>query len=328
MATVALGIGTSHTPMLSMSAESWHRWGARDKDKTDLRDAAGTPVSFDELVARHDGALAHELSPSVFAAKIVRTKAALHALADRVAGAGLDAVVVVGDDQDEHLGVENLPPLLVYHGETLRNTKAAPPSGAPQEIVELTEGYYELDGDVDYPVDSTLAGQIIDYLLDNGFDVATSSRLPRERAEGHALQFPHRRILPRDLPVVPVLLNTYLPPAQPRAARCYDVGVAMAAAAKAVGGAKRVAFLASGGLSHFVVMPEWDRRFLDALARSDIEYLRSIPEVQLQSGTSESKIWIAVAGACAQLRFEEIDYVPGYRTPAGTGTGMAFGVWS
>ena len=237
-------------------------------------------------------------------------------------------MVVVGDDQNEHLGVENMPPVLVYHGETLRNTRAAVPDGAPREIVELTEGYYELDGDVDYPVDAVLACEMIDHLLDHGFDIATSVRLPRERAEGHALQFPHRRLLGRDLPIVPVLLNTYLPPSQPRAGRCYDLGVAMATAVRAVGGRRRVGFLASGGLSHFVVMPEWDRSFLNALARDDKAYFRSIPEAQLQSGTSESKNWIAVAGACSGMAFEEVDYVPGYRTPAGTGTGMAFGLWA
>jgi 3-O-methylgallate 3,4-dioxygenase len=314
--------------MLAMTARSWQRWGLRDAAKTDLRDEVGTPVGYDELVARAAGSLDAELTEAVYAAKIARTEAALDALAERIATARLDVMVVVGDDQNEHLGSENLPAVLVYHGESLRNTAAVVPAGAPQEIVELTEGYYELDGDVDYPVDTLLACQMIDHLLDHGFDLASSARLPRERAEGHALQFPHRRLLDRDLPVVPVLLNTYLPPTQPRAGRCYDLGVAMAAAVRAVGGDRRVGFLASGGLSHFVVMPAWDRRFLDALASGDATYLRSIPEVQLQSGTSESKNWIAVAGACAAMAFAEVDYVPGYRTPAGTGTGMAFGVWS
>jgi hypothetical protein len=134
-------------------------------------------------------------------------------------------------------------------------------------------------------------------------------------------------LLGRDLPVVPVLLNTYLPPTQPRAARCYDLGLMLATAVEAVGGGRRVGFLGSGGLSHFVVQPDWDRRFLDALAAGDSDYLRSIPEAQLQSGTSEAKNWIAVAGACTGLRFTELDYIPGYRSRAGTGTGMAFGVW-
>jgi hypothetical protein len=36
---------------------------------------------------------------------------------------------------------------------------------------------------------------------------------------------------------------------------------------------------------------------------------------------------MAVAGACDHLAFEVIDYVPGYRTAAGTGTGLAFASW-
>lgn len=328
MATITLGIGTSHTPMLSMTAASWEQWGTRDAQKTDLRDDTGAPVSYEELASRIDGRLEPQLTQAVYGSKIARCEAALNTLAARVSAAKLDAIVVIGDDQNEHFGVENLPSVLVYHGETLRNTKAAPPPGAPREIVEMTEGYYELHEDFDYPVDAVLACNMIDFLLDHGFDVATSAKLPKDRAEGHALQFPHRRILGRELPVVPVLLNTYLPPSQPRAGRCFDLGAAMAAAVMEFGEDRRVGFLGSGGLSHFVVMQDWDRAFLQALRSKDQNYLRNIPEVQLQSGTSESKNWIATAGACQELQFEEIDYVPGYRTIAGTGTGMAFGVWS
>ena len=30
---------------------------------------------------------------------------------------------------------------------------------------------------------------------------------------------------------------------------------------------------------------------------------------------------------CEGFDFEVVDYVPGYRTPAGTGTGLAFAIW-
>ncbi len=324
---IALGIGTSHTPMLAMSAPSWTRWGARDVGRTDLLDGAGRSVTYDALVQRNRSLVEAELHEDAYIAKLCRTNAALDALARRIVDARLDVMVVVGDDQDEHFGIDNLPPIVVYHGATLRNTRVEPDDGAPPEIVELRHGYFEPDDDVDYPVDVDLAEGVIGFLLDHGFDVASSARLPKPRAEGHALQFPHRRLLGRGLPIVPVLLNTYFPPTQPRAARCYDLGVQIAAAVEAVGNGKRVGCLASGGLSHFVVQPEWDRFFLDALAAGDFHALRSIPEEHLQSGTSESKNWITVAGACADLRFREVDYVPCYRTPAGTGTGAAFGIW-
>ena len=252
--------------------------GARDEAKTDLVDGAGRRVTYAALVERAPATVTAEQAEEVFATKLARTGAALDALAARIDAEGLDAMIVVGDDQAEHLGPENLPPVLVYHGATLRNTRAEVSPDAPPDLAELIRGYHEPDADVDYPVDVELALGLINHLLDHGFDVATSARLPKPRAEGHALQFPHRRLLRPELPVVPVLLNTYMPPSQPRAARCFDLGVALAAAVESVARDRRIGFLASGGLSHFVVQPEWDRRFLDALAAGDRGYLRSIPE--------------------------------------------------
>jgi 3-O-methylgallate 3,4-dioxygenase len=89
----------------------------------------------------------------------------------------------------------------------------------------------------------------------------------------------------------------------------------------------RVAIIASGGLSHFVVDEELDRRFLSALQRSDSDALGALPRGQLRSGNSELLNWIAAAGALEGRPLTVVDYIPGYRTPAGTGTGMAFVYW-
>jgi 3-O-methylgallate 3,4-dioxygenase len=48
---------------------------------------------------------------------------------------------------------------------------------------------------------------------------------------------------------------------------------------------------------------------------------------QLNSGTSEIRNWIAAAGALEGLETAWQDYVPCYRSPAGTGCGMGFAVW-
>ena len=90
---------------------------------------------------------------------------------------------------------------------------------------------------------------------------------------------------------------------------------------------QRIGVLASGGASHFIVLEDFDRAWLAAFERHDTDHFLSIPETVFQSGTSEIKNWIAAAGACRELSFSVIDYVPGYRTLAGTGTGMAFGIW-
>jgi 3-O-methylgallate 3,4-dioxygenase len=48
-----------------------------------------------------------------------------------------------------------------------------------------------------------------------------------------------------------------------------------------------------------------------------------------QAGTSEIKNWIVVAGVMAEagLKMSLVDYVPCYRSEAGTGSAMGFARW-
>jgi 3-O-methylgallate 3,4-dioxygenase len=328
VAEIVFGAGTSHSPMLILDGDGWRAWAAsRDATMADLADADGTIRSFDEWVERNGDRLAAELTDEAIAAKVERRSAALGELRKRVAAAALDALIIVGDDQGEHLGPANLPPILVYHGAELTNTPCPPAGEMPPLLRTVMGGYHEPDEPRTYPVDVDLAEHLVDRLLDTGFDIATSNQLPAARPEGHAYQFIHRHLTPPDLSVVPILLNTYMPPAQPRARRCVQLGTAIRDAVATMNGPQRVGILASGGLSHFIVSEDLDRRVLDACARHDTDTLASIPEAVLQSGTSEIKNWITVAAACRDLDFELIDYIAGYRTPAGTGTGLAFATW-
>jgi hypothetical protein len=52
-----------------------------------------------------------------------------------------------------------------------------------------------------------------------------------------------------------------------------------------------------------------------------------LPRKQLVGGTSEILNWVAVAGVMESEPMHLIDYVPGYRSPAATGCGMAFAYW-
>ena len=82
--------------------------------------------------------------------------------------------------------------------------------------------------------------------------------------------------------------------------------------------------MASGGLSHFVVDEAFDRSLLDALRRKDAAFFRTAPLAKLQSGSSEIRNWICLAGAAGAMNVAWASYAPGYRTPALTGTGLAF----
>lgn len=124
-----------------------------------------------------------------------------------------------------------------------------------------------------------------------------------------------------------MFINTYYPPNVPSAGRCYSLGQVIRNAVESWANGARVAVIASGGLSHFVVDEDLDRRVLSAIAQHDAGGLCSLSRRQLRSGTSEILNWVTAAGALAGLTPTVIDYVPGYRSPAGTGAGMAFVQW-
>jgi aromatic ring-opening dioxygenase LigB subunit len=90
----------------------------------------------------------------------------------------------------------------------------------------------------------------------------------------------------------------------------------------------RVAVIASGGLSHFLCEEAFDRKVIQAIKEHDFGTLTQIPQEALCSGTSETRNWIALAGAIAHLRCTYDEYIPVYRTPAGTGIGLAFAAWA
>jgi len=325
---LVLGVGTSHSPMLNATLDEWLRFAPRDPT---LRyfDPDGAPVSFETLLARAGGRFDGECTRSRFAERLQAAHAALDRLAGEIERARLDALVIVGDDQKELFLGDNLPALLVYHGATIPHRQRPAKPEWVDWFAAIQSRYYVESGRVDYPVDAALARHLIAQLVDHGFDAAASERLPRDEGEGHAFAFVHRRLLGAlpSLPVVPVFLNTYYPPNQPPPARCYAIGQAIRAAVEAYPSPARVGVVASGGLSHFVVDEAFDRDFIGALREKNAQALTSLPPARLVSGSSEVRNWIAAAGALEGLPLAWVEYVPAYRSPAGTGTGLCFAAW-
>jgi hypothetical protein len=122
-------------------------------------------------------------------------------------------------------------------------------------------------------------------------------------------------------------VNAYYAPNQPTARRCLAFGQALRRAIESWEQDAAVAVVASGGLSHFVVDEALDARVLDAIRERDTVTLSEIPQRFLRSGTSEIRNWIAAAGALEHLEMELVDYIPAFRSPVGTGVGMAFATW-
>ena len=321
MADIVLGVATSHSPVLSIDYEAFPGLAERDRGNPYVKD-------FDGLVREKASWIGEQLAPEVTRIRHAAVQAAIARLASTVADVAPDVLVVLGDDQNEWFSEQSQPALCIYWGDSVDNL---PPPREKMHPV-LRSGYWGFYGDGanrTFPVDSVLARYLIETLTQqHHFDVAHVRVQPRHSPFGHAWNFVHQRILgERVIPIVPVMLNTYYPPNQPTPGRCYELGRALRQAIQAWPSAKRVGIVASGGLSHFVVDEALDRHVLESLVKKDSDALASLPLDQLEAGNSEIRNWIAAAGALEHRQMQLIDYLPYYRSEAGTGIGAAFAVW-
>jgi hypothetical protein len=327
MAKLVLGIGTSHTPMLNTPPHEWPCFIERDTQRSHLLDTDGKHTTYEAQLKRAPADIDAQIAPERMQTRHASVEAAMSRLGDYLREAKLDALIVVGDDQDELYHPDNMPGILVYYGDTIRNMPMAPVAN-PTWGWRASARWHEEKVPRDYPVDARLARHLITELIDREFDVSASDRVPDGEGEGHAIGFVHKRIMKDVVPIVPISVNTYYPPNQPTPRRCYKLGQAIREAVESLPGDRRVGIAASGGLSHFVVDEALDRGFIDLLRRKDGVAIQNLPREKLNSGSSEIRNWICVAGAVEHLSLEWSHYEPGYRTPAGTGTGLGFAFWS
>ena len=71
----------------------------------------------------------------------------------------------------------------------------------------------------------------------------------------------------------------------------------------------------------------YDRKVISAIRSKDSATLAALDPRHLQAGSSEIRNWLVVGEMARDLDMEWIEYVPGYRSPALTGTGLAFAAW-
>ncbi len=237
--------------------------------------------------------------------------------------------MVIGDDQRELFVDDGIPAFACFTGTELVDMK--PDEEAFAKLPKgIQAAYWAVHGEErgTHQIAQELSAHVAEQLARADFDLTVFTRQPAGRTLGHAFTFPRYRLgLPASTPIVPVFVNTYYPPNVPSAARCYELGRVLRRAVETWEPDVRVAVIASGGLTHFVIDEALDRGVLDAIAARDAAALGAIPRDKLRSGNSEILNWVTAAGALEGLAATVVDYVPGYRTPAGTGTGMAFARW-
>lgn len=335
MAEIVLGMWTSHGPTLSTTPEQWAiRLNA---DRGRLHPFRGSQYSFDDLAELRRGEnLGAKSSLEERRRNHALCQQALGDMAEIFAEAKPDAAIIFGNDQRELFLEDVTPAMTVFAGETMWDQPATPGQAA-----KMAPGIHEAEAGHspperrDYPAFAAMAEHVCKSVVADGFDIAVSKRLPEpadhwSSGAPHAFGFVYRQIM-RDqvIPHVPIIINTFFPPNQPTARRCFEFGRAVGRALSQWKGAERLAVFGSGGMSHFTIDERFDRDFLEAIANRDGEALSRIDDGLLQSGTSELKTWICAAGVLfdTPLDGDVVGYVPCYRSEAGTGTANGFVAW-
>ena len=324
MAKIVFGMAVPHSGMLGQKPEDWLTNGERDRNNPELwfRNRTWT---YPELEAHREAAFERYLTLEERTERAARCRAALDTMAAAYREAKIDVAIILGKDQKE-IFTQVSPSIAIYTGAEVHN-------GPPQRAV------YAPDQHVTHPCHPELAAYLVDAFQKEGFDLTDlfawpdnvwMKPLPEYPVAPHAYSFVYHQIMQDEVPPhVPVIMNCFYPPTQPSMARCIEFGRVLRDAITAWPADVRVGIFASGGLSHFVNDEEFDHKVMQMLGDYDYDGLAAIPDGYYQSGTSEIKLYVSVmkamqdTGAAMTL----VDYVPCWRTPAGTGEGMGFMYW-
>jgi 2,3-dihydroxyphenylpropionate 1,2-dioxygenase len=161
------------------------------------------------------------------------------------------------------------------------------------------------------PVDP-LAEELLDKLVTGGFDMTYS----QDAVLGHSFAAIYEWVIEgRAIPVVPIFVNTYLPPL-PTARRCEQLGKAIRDIVAASG--RRAAVIASGGMSHYpgtwkYPQPAYDFDWwaIAQMERGNFAPLLNLTSEQLDEvGNTEMLPWMVLFGAIGSQPGELLTYQP------------------
>lgn len=334
MARIVGAFATSHGPLLSTPPEMWHLRAEADR----LNPGhwfRGKQYTFEALLDERRPGFAAESTDAKKREHYDACQRALDELAARFAATAPDVVLILGNDQEEIFRAECRAAFAVYRGAAIRNFPIAAQAQAQLEpgLAVALSGHTPLVGTA-YRGAPDVAATLIDVLLDREFDVAVSGQLREDGPESsgipHAFGFVYRRLMRDDPPPsVPIFTNVGVPPNRPRLGRVLRFGHAVRSAVEALPANLRVVVIATGGLTHFTIDEEFDRNVLAALKAGDEAAMASFPESYFEGNSSEIKSWFALAAMMNDdgRTMHVVDYVPCYRSAAGTGNAMGFAYW-
>lgn len=228
-----------------------------------------------------------------------RVTAAFDTVRGRIAGLNATAAVIVGADHYLAFGPSCLPPYAIVTGEL---------SGPIERLPGISQG--------PIGVHRKLAKHIVERGAEETFDWSVAKSLNVD----HSIGVPARVCLPEDMPVVAVLVAAGVEPLI-RTPRAYALGEQIGRAVRSFDSDDRVVVIGSGGISHWVglpqmgqVNPQFDRMVLDCVARGDARTLIDLPDEYVLknggNGALEIRTFLVAMGALNARKGEVIAYEP------------------
>lgn len=223
-----------------------------------------------------------------------------------------DILILIGDDQNEIYRDDNIPQFAIYNGG----------------------GFVTSSGGAPYISDPDFANVLLSEIVQEGFDVSICGKFPDDCLKSHAFaQVLDRLAPPKTIPILPIFVNgIHVPGPEPR--RCYAFGKALRAIIEAKFSDKRVAVIASGGLSHFTAGYPWRSysgpfgygqisedfdKMLIAKMREGKNFDGITAKELVDHGEVEFRSWLVLLGMVGNSPFELLAYHAIYSAIMGIG---------
>ncbi len=311
MGKIIAGMASSHAYAL-VDPDNWDQMRERTRGRYRSRYGVEPPIhpkvaeeSLEDRRQRYD-----------------RVKEGLNSLRVTVQKKKPDALILIGDDQNEHFTEQKVPQMAVYVGDEIFTTDR-PEGGNRQRGAR-------------YSCHSDLAHSLLDGLIERDFDMAFCRSFPNSELISHAHGPILRTIMPEaNIPIVILFINAiHVPGMSP--GRCYRLGQAIRDIVEKSPSDLRVAIYASGGLSHFTasypwpyykgpytlggISEEFDRRAVELMAQGNGEKLTQLTSQDLlENGGPEMRSWIALLGAMGKVAPRFLIYEAFYSALMGMG---------
>jgi len=158
---------------------------------------------------------------------------------------------------------------------------------------------------------------IVRRMIDSAFDVVSVSEMKLDHAFGCPLSFLMKDI---DIPLLPIYVNCTVPPL-PSHARCRDFGIALGEALRDQSIAQRVAIVGTGGISHWVGLPQtglinesFDQDFLRLFEAGELDAIVAFDSdkviAEAGNGAAEIRNWLIAAAAAKASKGTRLAYEP------------------